>query len=189
VCNSKLCELCKGSLDGRDKSSLRGLALCYACDSGLAKGKFSAEIVATELRSMKAGGFLKDRPPLPAAIREQIWGTRDQQAAGTMARAAARQTARQAAPQAAQPLECIAAARIEPATIEPPQPLPAAPAMIPAPEPPASQPQAAAPEPEAERPQFRARMPRQRKQRKRIIPQDAPNWRENAARLAMAIYV
>jgi hypothetical protein len=68
------CELCGGNIDGSNKSSLRGLTLCYTCNAGLGGGKFSAPIVQQERRAMNCGTLLIDRPPLPKKISRCING-------------------------------------------------------------------------------------------------------------------
>jgi hypothetical protein len=57
-----------------NRSSLRGLVLCYGCNGELGGGAFSAPIVQSELRSMKLGGSFASRPPLPKNIRDCING-------------------------------------------------------------------------------------------------------------------
>jgi hypothetical protein len=57
-----------------NRSSLRGLVLCYGCNGELGGGAFSAPIVQSELRSMKLGGSFASRPPLPKKIRDCING-------------------------------------------------------------------------------------------------------------------
>lgn len=82
----KPCDLCGGGTDGSNRSTLRGLTLCYDCDRGLAGGTFSCPGLQSERRSMNQGHQFVAGKPWPAKMLETVWGSKADQAAAIMAK-------------------------------------------------------------------------------------------------------